>query len=182
MSLAQRFMRHGARSQVICDWTGLTPFQVRAMCKELGINNGTGSPLRRRGPNPTSLDLLLSSERWRSEAAGLIGLCYVFEAVPREPMSDPRRDLPGLARGERFCRAYEVYHELCPGRSLDFNEALLVYTAVATGVEIRADRCASCSAVIIRHVSGLNRFRCTRCVSADPPHRLQRLLTPRATL
>jgi hypothetical protein len=167
VNLARRLMEHGARSQVICDWTDLTIFQVRAMCRELGVTNGTGSPSRRRGPGPTSLTLLLSSERWRSEAAGLIGLCYVFEAMPTRPVRDPRRDLPDLIRGERFCRSYEVYHELCPGRSLDFDEALLVYTAVAMGDQIRADRCESCTALIIKDVNCNNRFNCARCAEGD---------------
>jgi hypothetical protein len=167
VNLAQRLLEHGARSQVVCDWTGLTIFQVRSLCNDLGMTNGTGSPTRRRGPGPTSLPLLLSSERWRSEAAGLVSLCYVFEAMPHGPLRDPRRELPTLTRGERFCRAFEVYREFCPGRSLDFGEALLIYTAVATGNEIRADRCESCTALILREVGSNSRFRCHTCARGD---------------
>ena len=167
VNLAQRLLTFGARPQIVSDWTGLTIWQVRSLCKDFGYTDGAGSPSRRRGPSPKSLSHLLTSERWRSEASVLVSLCYVFEAMPTEPLRDLRRELPTLQRGERFCRAYEVYGELFSGRSLDVDEAMLVYTEAAAARAIRADRCESCSAVIIRDVGMNNRFRCLSCVRSD---------------
>lgn len=161
--LARRLVQLGARTRVISDWCGLTMIQVRSLFREMGASETKGDARRRRGPNPTSLRLLLSSERWRDEAAGLISLCYVFGAMPQERLRDPQRELPNLKRGECFVRAFDLYHSFCPGRSLTFAEALAIYTAVAAGEQIRADRCRSCEAVILRDVCGNNRFRCTRC-------------------
>jgi hypothetical protein len=84
--------------------------------------------------------------------------------MPVHPLRDPERELPELTRGERFVRAFDLYHGFCPGRSLDFADALAIYTAVAARQQIFADRCQSCQAVIIRDVNVNNRFRCTRCV------------------
>src|SRR5258706_11856485 len=93
LHLAQRLIAHKARTQVVSDWTGLSVVQVRSLYRQFGKDlDGVGTP-RLRGPGPTSVTQLLSSERWRSEAAGFIGLCYVLEAMPHTVIRDSKRDL-----------------------------------------------------------------------------------------
>src|SRR5258706_9990753 len=176
LHLAQRLIAHRARTQVISDWTGLSMVQVRSLYRQFGKELVGGDASRLRGPGPTSVTQLLSSERWRSEAAGLICLCYLLEAMPNIPIDDPKRELHTLTRGERMCRAFEIYQTLRPGRSMNFHQALLLYTAVALGQQVQAAKCWSCGAVIVRDVMGIWRWTCGRCASiaAGELHRVSR--------
>lgn len=162
--LARRLVQLGARTGVISEWCGLSMVQARSLFREMGASEASGSARRRRGPNPTSIRLLMRSERWRDEAAGLISLCFVFGAMPTHPLANPERDLPDVGRGERFVRAFDLYRSVSPGRSLDFSDALAIFVAVASGTQVYADRCQSCEAVIIRDAGYNTRFRCLRCV------------------
>ncbi len=165
LHLAQRLIAHRARTQVISDWTGLSVVQVRSLYRQFGKDLDGAGAHRLRGPGPTSVTQLLRSERWRSEAAGFIGLCYVLEAMPNMPIQNLKRELHTVTRGERLCRAFEIYRTLMPGRSMSFHQALLLYTAVAMGQEVQAAKCGSCGAVIVRDVLGIGRWNCGRCVS-----------------
>ena len=175
LHLARRLIGHNARTQVICDWTGMSVVQVRSLYRQFGKESPAGGAPRLRGRGPTSLTQLLCSERWRSEAAGFIGLCYVLEAMPDVPIRDAKRELRSVNRGERLCRAFEIYRTLMPGRGMTFHQALLVYGAVALGHEIEAIKCESCAAVTVRDVLGVGRRHCGRCASgaADERRTLQ---------
>lgn len=163
LHLAQRMIALGARTQVVVLWTGLSTVQVRSLCHEVYADAEEPIATRHRGPGPRNVHLLLKSERWRNEAAGFIGLCYVLEAMPSLPANFPQRELPNLIRGERLCRAYEIYRSMAPGRCLDFDRALLLFTAVAQGTEIKVVGCAGCGAVILQDVRGIGRAHCAHC-------------------
>jgi ribosomal protein S27AE len=182
LHLAQRLIAHRARTQVISDWTGLSVVQVRSLYRQFGKELDGGGAQRLRGPGPTSVTHLLTSERRRSEAAGFIGLCYVLEAMPSMPIHDPKRELHTVTRGERLCRAFEIYRTLMPGRCMNFHQALLLYTAVALGQEVQAAKCGSCGAVIVRDVLGIGRWNCGRCASiaAGEPCCVRRVRVPGA--
>lgn len=167
LHLAQRFIAHKARTQVIADWTGLTRVQVRTLFREFGEVGKSGGIARHRGPGPTNVAQILRSERWRCEAAALIGICYVFEAMPPGPVRNLKREFHDVTRGERFCRSFEIYRALYPGRCLDFDQALLLYTAVAIGEEVKAAKCERCDAVIVRDAHGRNRWNCARCSGTE---------------
>jgi hypothetical protein len=166
LHLAQRLIAHNARTQVICDWTGMSVVQVRSLYRQFGREVHGGGTQRLRGQGPTSITHLLCSERWRSEAAGFIGLCYVLEAMPDVPIRDAKMELWSVTRGVRFCRAFEIYRSLMPGRGMNFHQALLIYVAVSLGQEIEAIKCESCGAVIVRDVLRVGRRHCGRCASA----------------
>ena len=167
LHLAQRLIAHGARTQVISDWTGLSVVQVRSLYRQFGKETDGGGSSRLRGPGPTCVTQLLCSERWRSEAAAFIGLCYVLEAMPKVLVQDPKRELHTVTRGERLCRAFEIYRTLMPGRGMNFHQALLLFTAVALGREVQAAKCESCGAVIVRDILGIGRRHCGCCYGAS---------------
>ncbi|MCC7464520.1 MAG: hypothetical protein IT480_18905 [Gammaproteobacteria bacterium] len=163
LHLAQRMIALGARTQIVVLWTGLSTVQVRSLCHEVSADAEEPIARRQRGPGPRNVHLLLKSERWRNEAAGFIGLCYVLEAMPSSLVKNAQRELPNLIRGERLCRAYEMYRSCAPGQSLDFDRALLLFTAVAQGTEIKAVGCAGCGAVILQDARGIGRWHCAHC-------------------
>jgi hypothetical protein len=165
LHLAQRLIAHSARTQVISDWTGLSVVQIRSLYRQCEKASEGGGAHRLRGPVPTNVTQLLTSERSRSEAAGFIGLCYVLDAMPNLPIHDPKKELHTVARGERLCRAFEIYRTLMPGRSMNFHQALLLFTAVALGRQVQAAKCISCGAVIVQDALGLGRRSCGRCAS-----------------
>src|SRR5258708_33211483 len=152
---AQRLIAQRARCQVMRDWLGLAVVQVGSLYRQCGKDLDGAGAQRLRGPGPTSVTQLLRSERWRSEAAGFIGLCYVLAAMPNMPIQNLKRELHTVTRGERLCRAFDISRTLMPGRSVSFHHALLLYPAVAMGQEVQAAKCGSCRAVIVRDVLGI---------------------------
>ena len=138
LHLAQRLIALGARTQVIVQWTGLSTVQARSLWHQCGMDLKNTIPVRLRGPQPSSLEPLMRSERWRNEASGFIGICSTLGALPPTPVKNPKKELPSLVRGEQLCHAYEIYRSMAPGQCLDFDRALLVFSAVAEGTEIKA--------------------------------------------
>src|SRR6266478_9068327 len=62
--LALRMMSHGARSQTVCEWSGLTRDQLVTQRRRWGFDPDE----RRRGPAPSAFHVFFKSKRHRSEA------------------------------------------------------------------------------------------------------------------
>lgn len=107
--LARRLIRHEARTQTVCEWTGLSDERVRNFLRAYCVgDNGTGTALRHRGPPPQRLTAIFWSARIASEAAALAGLARVT-GIEKEP---------GLANGERLCHLFEIFRACLPDTSL----------------------------------------------------------------
>lgn len=163
LHLAQRLIALGARTQVIVQWTGLSTVQARSLWHQCGMDLKNTIPVRLRGPQPSSLEPLMRSERWRNEASGFIGICSTLGALPPTLVKNPKKELPTLARGEQLCHAYEIYRSMAPGQCLDFDRAFLVFSAVAQGTEIKAIPCEGCTAVILVEARNCGRRHCVFC-------------------
>lgn len=83
--LAMRMVAHQARTQTICDFTGLTRERTKTLRREWNVS----SDERRRGPSPTSLSVFFRSSRWRSEASSIAVFCRVLDAVPQSECLTP---------------------------------------------------------------------------------------------
>ena len=128
-----------------------------------------GSPKTRpRGRSPHQVARYLKTGQDRSEAAAMIGLCLTLEVLPEEPLKDPRRELPCLARGERLCKALELFRTLVPRPTMTFEQAVLLLIAVAEGAELCVRRCTGCEAVTLAHPDGFGACQCGHCGSTAP--------------
>ena len=162
-SLALRMIEHEARTQTICDWTGLPADRIVTLYECYVSEHGQRHIVRHRGPPPQRLILLLRPVRMRSEAAAMAGLCRLLEVIPGDPLPNARSELPGLARGERLCRAFEIYRSLVPHSELTFDHVVLLITAVAEGKDLRLSQCVGCGGAIVTDKHGASRRSCVHC-------------------
>jgi predicted RNA-binding Zn-ribbon protein involved in translation (DUF1610 family) len=162
-NLALRMIAHEARTHTICEWTGLPEDRVRNLYQSYYHEHGKGNASRRRGPSPQSLAFFFGSARSRSESAAVVGLCYLLDVLPPEAIANPRRELPGVPRGQRLCVAYEMYLELVPKTVMTLEHVVLLIMTVAKGHEFQVGHCVSCGGVIVIDRSSLRRWSCTHC-------------------
>ena len=163
IELARRMLRHKARTQIICAWTGLTAERARNLVRSRERLNGETDSRRQRGPSPSILAARLGSNLVRSEAGALAGLCRILDVLPAHPWKGARKTLPGIARGERLCDAFELFAHVVPQARLSLEELVLLVVTVAEGDSWILDHCASCNATILHDQLSLKRRLCEHC-------------------
>src|SRR5580658_10036616 len=97
--LALRLIAHGARTQTVCDWSGLTRDQLVTLRHRWGFDAEEG----RRGPAPTAFQVFFRSRRHRCEAALFASLCRIVGAKSARCGNTPLKLLPALEHGEVLC-------------------------------------------------------------------------------
>jgi ribosomal protein L37AE/L43A len=162
-SLALRMLSHEARLHTIVEWTGLSRSYVRRLYTSYATEHAAARLVGRRGPSPCSVYRVLNSQRWRAEAAAAVGVCYMYDVLPTKRIKNARSVLPTPERGERLCRAFEMYRAVLPEFGFDFEELVFLVMTVAQGTEVRVSRCEDCGAVILsgRYTGG--HWHCTHC-------------------
>lgn len=156
--LARRLIHHEARTQTICEWTGLTDERVRNLHRSYAV--GEASALRHRGPPPRQFERVLRSPALRSEAAAALGICRALgiAADARQPSA-----LPSLPTGERLCSAFELYRACIPDTALTLEQLMLLLTVLARGEPLMLAHCAQCHAAILSDCRELTRRVCAHC-------------------
>ena len=164
-SLAATMVRLEARTRTIRQWTGVSGRLVRALYDS--YLRDEGRTLRHRGPTPRRAAFFLRSAKVRDEAAALVGLCSVLQVIPAQPLDNARRELPGLQRGERLCRVFELFQGLVGSSEFTLDHAILLIVAVAQGTELRLGHCTDCGGAMIFDPEALSRRMCSHC-AAEP--------------
>ena len=100
-----------------------------------------------------------------SESAVLASLFCMLGAMPAQAV-EAENALPGVARGERLCQAFEAYLLFVPGSQISFEHAVLLINELARGVELRLGDCMNCGGLVVIDGLALRDIRCTRC--AEP--------------
>jgi len=172
--LAMRLMIHEARTQTICDWTGLTRERLKTLRHEWSIP----SEARHRGPSPTSLSVFFRSPRARGESSALAVLCRILGAIPSARMAHAARRLPSLDAGEQLCDAFEAYQVYFPRSGIEFEQAVLLVLALAQGDALALQHCTNCDGLFLidrfaamrRICSHCQRMASVRADRAEPRH------------
>ena len=108
LDLALRFMRHEARTHTIRKWTGLTDDRIRKLYRSY-LDAPAEPVARHRGKSPGQAGFFTRTPRAQQEAAILASLFCLLGVMPCDVVVDAENPLPGVARGERLCQAYEAY-------------------------------------------------------------------------
>lgn len=166
LDLALRFMRHAARTHTIRKWTGLTDDRIRKLYRAY-LNETSGPVTRHRGKSPAQACFFTRTPRVQQEAAVLASLFCLLGVVPTPFIVDPAHGLPGIARGERLCQAFEAYLMLVPCSQISFEHAVLLINELARGVELRLDDCELCGGLVVVDALMLRDVRCSRCTEAS---------------
>jgi hypothetical protein len=162
--LAVRMMRHEARTNTVCAWTGFTEERVRNLSRSQHRYEKRRQRECRRGPSPKTLAPLLATASLRSEVAALAGLCRLLRVLPDEPLPNARKCLPTVTLGERLCEVFEFYQEMVPFARLTFEQLVFLVFTLAEGRICTLEFCTRCPAVILLdHLSVPAQHLCVHC-------------------
>jgi hypothetical protein len=169
--LALRFMRHEARTHTIRKWTGLTDDRIRKLYRSY-LTMTPSHVARHRGKSPGQASFFIRAPRVQQESAVLASLFCLLGVMPTSVIVDEEHPLPGVARGERLCQAFEAYLMLVPASQITFEHAVLLVNELARGIELRLDDCCGCGGLVVVDKLTLRNARCGRC-SAVPRFEMQ---------
>ncbi|MBS0377229.1 MAG: hypothetical protein JSS29_01985 [Proteobacteria bacterium] len=158
--LAWRMIQHGVRNRAVHLWTGLSMYGIRALYKDYAMAAGAAPPPR--GSLPSSVAYFWGTFQTRTETALLAGLLEYFEVVPTDGSGVDA--LPGLARGERLCRAYEEFKTAWPAAQSTLEHAMVLLEELVRGQEMEAEVCGSCSSLLVRDRLSREAAHCAYCL------------------
>jgi hypothetical protein len=78
IEVAHRMVLYQVRTQTIVDYTSLTRNRLATLRRRWSVTESS----RRRGPPPRPMAVFLRTPWARSEAAAIVSLCLVFDALP----------------------------------------------------------------------------------------------------
>ncbi|HET7756205.1 MAG TPA: hypothetical protein VFK87_03030 [Steroidobacteraceae bacterium] len=170
LELALRFLRHEARTQTIRAWTGLSDDRIRKLYRSYMSHARRELP-RHRGKSPHQAGYFMRSQRLQQESAVLASVLTLLGVVsPLAEAGTPAAPLPGLARGELLCKAFEAYRTLVPAAQISFEHAVFLATALARGEELRLAGCAGCGGLLVTERFPARERRCQHCTQLLAPH------------
>ncbi len=99
----------------------------------------------------------------------LASLYCVLGALPVPAISDMEPPVPGVARGERLCQAFEAYLTFVQSAQITFEHAVLLINELARGVEIKLGDCMICGGLVVVDGLSVRDIRCSRCTESSQP-------------
>jgi hypothetical protein len=163
--IAVQFIQHEARTHTIRAWTGLSDDRIRKLYRSYLCDCSGPRLTRHRGKSPQQVAFFMRTGRARQEAALLASLCCLLGALPPVPAPQLARSLPGLARGELLCQAYEAYRGLVPDGMISFEHAVFLLTTLVLGEELILGGCRDCGAALLVDRWSLRAPRCPLCAA-----------------
>ena len=157
--LAFRMVSHGARTQTVCEWSGLTRDQLVTLRRRWGFDPDE----RRRGPAPTTFHPFFKSERHSSEAALFACICQIVGATTARTGEEAAQQLPSLETGELLCEAFEAYKKWAPHARLEFEHAVLLAGGVVHGKTVALRHCSDCRSAVLIDRMGAHHTACGLC-------------------
>src|SRR6202165_5049228 len=136
MELALRFLRHEARTRTIRTWTGLSDDRIRKLYRSYMSHARRYLP-RHRGKSPHQVAYFTRSLRLQQETAVLASVLSLLGVVPAALSAEAPGALPGLARRELVCQAFEGYRLLLGAAPISLAHTPVLVTALARGDQLR---------------------------------------------
>ncbi|HEX6506872.1 MAG TPA: hypothetical protein VF221_04495 [Chloroflexota bacterium] len=164
LDLALRFLRHEARTQTIRAWTGLTDDRIRNLYRSY-MSRGAQFVPRHRGKSPHQVAYFMRSMRVQWETAQRASLLTLLGVVPSLPGPETASSLPGVARGEKLCYAFETYQTTIPSAQISFEHAVFLAVALARGDQLRLGGCRDCGGLLVIERFPLRDRRCHYCAN-----------------
>ena len=167
--LAWRMIGHGARTNTISRWTGLTERRIRRLQRSYGVETAGAAPKRPRGRSPYRVELLLRSPRLRQDAVALAQLCQDVGLLSFAPSDDVRFLQPNIEKGERLCTVFEAFKSNFRQSIITIEQMFLLVAALLSREEVDLARCSACSHVAILDRLQVSPRHCQSCGRAFFP-------------
>src|ERR1700721_3416254 len=161
LSPAPRFLKHGARTPTIRARTMLSDDRIRKLYSSY-VRAADGPP-RHRGKSPQQVSFFMRGVHAQHETGILACFFSLLGVVPTTAVTDAVHTLPTLARGERICKAFELFKAIFPAARITFEHATFLVTALARGNEIHYGPSTDCSALVVVDRLTLRETRCLLC-------------------
>ena len=123
---------------------------------------------RHRGKSPHQVAYFMRSLRLQWETAQLASLLTLLGVVPVQPGLETASSLPGVARGEKLCYAFETYQTAIPTALISFEHAVFLAVALARGDQLRLGGCRDCGGLLVIERFPLRDRRCQYCANPAP--------------
>jgi hypothetical protein len=181
LELALRFLRHEARTQTIRTWTGLSDDRIRKLYRSY-LSHARAQLPRHRGKSPRQIAYFTRSLRLQEETTLLASVLSLFDVLPTPapsaatlPWPGPaamqaESALPGLARGEQLCQAFEAFRFLMPGAQISFEHAVFLLGALVRADQLRLASCGDCGSIMVSERFRLRTQRCPYCAGGAGAH------------
>jgi hypothetical protein len=154
-------IQHGVRNRPVQVWTGLSMYGIRALYK--GYATAAGAEPPQRGSLPHSVGYFWGTLQTRTETALMAGLLDYFEVIPAG--GSEIASLPGVARGELLCRAYEEFKRLWPTAQSTLEHAMLLLEELVKAEEMETEICEGCGGLLVRDRLATEAAHCAFCLS-----------------
>jgi hypothetical protein len=165
LELALRFLTHEARTQTIRVWTGLSDDRIRKLYRSY-LGRAACYVPRHRGKSPHQAAYFTRSLRIQQETAVLASFFALNGLVPADPSPGAAAALPGIARGNSLCAAFESYCTLVSTASISFEYAVFLSGCLARGDQLRLGKCCECGGMIVVERFPIREKRCQHCTAA----------------
>src|SRR5215469_10181572 len=163
MELALRFLHHEARTQTIRAWTGLSDDRIRKLYRSY-TSQARRALRRHRGKSPHQVAYFTRSQQLQQESTVLASMLTLLGVLPM-PAAAAAAALPGLARGELLCAAFEAYRTVVPAAQISFEHAVFLAIALTRGDQLRFEGCAGCGSLVVTERFSVRGRRCLMCAS-----------------
>jgi Flagellar transcriptional activator (FlhC) len=168
--LAERLIRHEARTLTIRQWTGLSDDRIRKLYRSYCLDHDTNTVLRHRGKSPRQAAFFFKNPDLNFHAAQLASLYFMYgllQSAAGRIISGFR--LGSLESGALLCGAYEAYRQLHNPASISFEHAWFLLFALARHDEVGVSRCVACGGVQVRDLLARRRCACPNCSTVGSP-------------
>lgn len=157
--LALRMIRHEARTHTIRACTGLTDDRIRRLFRTFTHHAASVSVRRHRGKSPRQVAYFTRNIRMQFEASCLTGVFTAFGLLRGSRSGDG----DALEHGERFCDAFETYHQLVQTPRISFEHAWFLLQLLNRGASLHGARCRHCTSRYLRDRMNAAGRRCPFC-------------------
>jgi hypothetical protein len=162
--LAERLIRHEARTYTIRQWTGLSDDRIRKLYRSYVLDEGAHGVLRHRGKSPRQAAFFFKNPDLNFHAAQLASLYLMYgllQSAAAGITSGFR--LGSLESGALLCGAYETYRQLHNPASISFEHAWFLLSALARRDEVGVRCCVACGGVQLLDILARRRSTCSNC-------------------
>jgi len=169
--LAIRLIGHQARTHIIARCTGFSQDRIRKLYGTYFKHHDKKSLKRRRGKSPSSIEFFVRNPWIQAEASLLV---HVFAAwgllrILPDLATAPCRISDSLVFGQRFCDAYEDFHDAHPESAISFEHAWGLLSALADRQDLLLLDCADCNSFYVQDALALDGRCCPACKISRSP-------------
>jgi hypothetical protein len=168
--LAERLIRHEARTYTIRQWTGLSDDRIRKLYRSYLADHGSHQVQRHRGKSPRQTSFFFRNSELTFQAAQLASLFVVYGLMGGTQVGiESHYRLGSLESGNLLCETYESYVDFHSPASISFEHAWFLLIALTRRDELSAVVCSACGGMHLRDRLSKRRLDCPNCLAWRSP-------------